>query len=251
MKRLILVAMLLIAGAILAQWPAPSGLVAYSFYTDHVGLEWMPAPPIVVSDTLKYDDGHGETVMDLDSGMVAIRFTPEEPCSILSIRFRLHTIMDPRGINLTMYGVNAMGLPDLSNTIMPTRYRSAYVGWNEFNAGAEGLAVDEEFFVRFSKGDTLPEMYIYIDSTTTPSDLRSFQYHYMYGWRSLPGDLLVRAEVIYLDSGTRATLTGTVVKSVYDIEPGLSEEFTRSYHPAPSPRTRPSEITSLITPDTY
>jgi len=244
-------ALLFITGVLLAQWPAPSGLVAYSFYTDHVGLEWMPAPPIVVSDTLRYDDGHAATGMDLDSGMCAIRFTPAEPCSILSIRFRLHTLLDPRGINLTMYGVNALGLPDLSNMIMPTRYRSVSVGWNDFDAGAEGLAVDEEFFVRFSKGDVLPQMYMMIDSTTTPSDLRSFQYHYMYGWRALPGDLLVRAEVIYLDSGARATLTGTVVKSVYDIEPGFSEEFTRSYHPAPEPRSRPSEATTLIRPDTY
>ncbi len=241
----------LIAGAILAQWPAPSGLVAYSFFEDHITLEWTPPPPIIISDTLIYDTGPGGGGIDLDSGMCAVRFTPAEECSILSVQFRLQAMLGIRAINLNMYGVNALGLPDYSDVVLPTRYTSATVGWNISDVSDAGIVVDDEFFVRISKGDTLPEMLLIADDEINPSDPRSYQYHYMYGWRQLAGDLLVRIEVLYRDSGTRATLVGTPVKSTFELAPEHLGGFSEPYHPAPTPRLRPTESTSLITPCTY
>ncbi len=253
MKRICLAVMLLAAVGLMAQWPAPSGLVAYSFFTDHIGLEWTPPPPIIISDTIKYDNGIGSREIDLDSGMCAVKFSPAEPCSILSVQFNLFLMLGSRAVNINMYGVNHVGLPDYSNVLLPTRYTPVTVGWNNVDVSDAGLVVYDELFVRISKGDALPQMYILMDSSITPGSPRSYQYHYMYGWRQLSGDLLVRLEVLYLESRTRATVYISPGKTVYEIphEPGFSEIFSRSYHPSPEPRMRPTEATSMIRPDSY
>lgn len=251
MKKTIVILLLLIAGLVLAQWPAPSGLVAYSFFDDHISLEWTPPPPIVISDTLQYDDGTGAREANLDSGMCAMRFTPAARCSVLSIKFNLFAILGMRAANISMYGVNALGLPDYGDVILPTTFNSVTVGWNEIDIGDAGVVVDDEFFVRISKGDTLPEMLIIMDSTADTTDPRSYQYHYMYGWRTLPGDLMIRVEVLYTDTRTRATLVGRIEKNTFAIAPEYAHGFEEPYHPAPAPRTRPADPMRLITPDSY
>jgi len=48
MRKYIVLLTLTLAGMIIAQWPGPSNLNAYSFYEDRVILEWTPSTPIVL-----------------------------------------------------------------------------------------------------------------------------------------------------------------------------------------------------------
>jgi len=251
MRKYIVLLTLTLAGMIIAQWPGPSNLNAYSFYEDRVILEWTPSTPIVLADTLQNDDGIGDNVANLDTGRCAVRFEPAERCSILSVQIEVLTVLGIRGINIDMFGVNTYGLPNLSDPVMFMHYYFVDIGWNDIDIGSEGIVVDDTFSVRISKGDTLPEMYLYTDCAASSPE-RSHQYHYMYGWRPLSGDLMVRLVVLYLDSREIVTLTGSSGKAIHSVEPDdFSSHSEIPYWPTPAPRFRPMSPAELIPPDSY
>ncbi len=250
MKQILAFLILLLVAAGMAQWPAPTALQAYSSEDDRIVLEWTPPEPIVIADTLYYDAGVGGRGIAMDSGMCALRFSPTSACSVLALRINFYVPFFPdRSINFDMWGVNAYGLPDLADNVFPTTFFNIEGGWNEMDISLSGLIIDrDDFFVRVSKGDTLPYLDIMVDDETDTLDPRSFQYHYMYGWRALPGDLMIRMIVLYLDTREIVTLHGSFGKTFHTVDP-FSDLI--KYMPPPAPRGRPASPLELITPDEY
>ncbi len=255
----ILTIFLVVGVAMATEWPAPSGMIAYSGLPGRVDLSWNAPPPLYSNDTLAYDTGlvGGGSYCDLDSGYYSVRFTPAGPCSVLAIRAYFFAAGDERKIRFHFWGVSAYGFPDIyMNLFAPVEDSAVGTGWNEVNVAARDIVFDgtTDFYLGVHKRDTIPELGIAVDDTIS-GPIRSYRTDFFYGGNfPTSGDLLIRLVVVYLEDRSIATLTGTTGKIVTPVVPFAEPyEFIPS---APIPeryRERPAAFapTSATHPISY
>ncbi len=89
MKK-ILLTLFLASIAISQPWPPPSGLSVTEYSPGVLELSWSPAPPLPeIPETLYFDDGDPTGVtMVPNRASVTMRFTPEEPCTVIGMLFK-------------------------------------------------------------------------------------------------------------------------------------------------------------------
>jgi len=248
-KVLFLTLVVLFASAAFAEWPAPSDLFAFTGLTNRVDLTWTPPPPIIEADTIGYDDGTAAGFADLDSGYYVVRFSPAGRCSVLAVQAYFFGSLFPRPARLYYWGVNPFGFPDIHDYLFTPKEISADLAWTNIDVSGDGIVFDgsSDFYLGFSKRDTLPEFGLAYDDTVG-SVIRSYRTDGSFNYPT-PGDLLVRMVVMFTDTREIRTFSG---KSVTPIIPFAEPTEFLPFEPLPeSHRARPAAPLSVTTVDSF
>jgi len=152
--------------------------------------------------TLQYDDGSASGYFDLESGDIeAVRFTPLHPCSLLSIRLRIHS-RTGRTQNFALYiwADNGGHQPDISAPLaLPLVGHSSGASSEWIDVDLRELGIELPALTDFFVGhllDTDDEPVFYVDGTEPTvyrSVLRMGGTWYVAG----DGDFIARCDVSY------------------------------------------------------